>query len=71
MRAGVQLIGLTLAAGVAAPASAATVVVYADPVTLERRTVVINPDGPDRAFLCMLPPSDAGCIAVPLKRSRR
>ena len=55
----------------ASQASAATVVVYADPMTLERRTVVINPDGPDRAFLCMLPPSEAGCVQVPVRRARR
>ena len=59
----------TLAA--AAPASAATIVIYADPMTMERRTVVVDPDGPDRAFFCMLPPSIVGCQSIPLRRSRR
>ena len=63
------LVGL---AAVAAPgtASAATIVVYADPMTLERRTVVVSLDGPDRAYFCMLPPSVAGCQQVPVKRLR-
>ena len=55
----------------AAPASAATVVILTDPMTLERRTVVLDTAGPDRAFLCMLPPGQAGCQAVPVKRRRR
>lgn len=55
----------------AAPAPAATIVIYADPMTLERRTVVFNTDGPDRAFLCMMPPAVAGCQAIPLKRQKR
>jgi hypothetical protein len=40
-------------------------------MTMERRTVVIDSAGPDRAFVCMLPPGDAGCRAVPIKRARR
>jgi hypothetical protein len=63
------LLGL---AAIAAPgtASAATIVVFADPMTLERRTVVVTRDGPDRAFYCMLPPAVAGCQEVPLRRLR-
>ena len=53
------------------PASAATIVVYTDPMTMERRTVVVDSTGPDRAFLCMLPPGDAGCRAIPVRRERR
>jgi len=55
---------------IAAPASAATIVILADPMTLERRTVVIDPNGPDRAYLCMLPPGQAGCQRLAIKRSR-
>ena len=55
----------------AAPASAATIVILADPMTLERRTVVVDPNGPDRAFLCMLPPGQAGCQRLDLKRVGR
>ena len=55
----------------AAPGSAATIVIYADPMTMERRTVVFEAAGPDRVFLCMLPPSVAGCQPIPIKPSRR
>jgi hypothetical protein len=58
----------TLAA--ASPASAATIIIYTDPMTLERRTVVIDTNGPDRAFLCMRPPGVAGCQEIPVKRRR-
>ena len=57
--------------GVATPASAATIIILADPMTLERRTVVVDPNGPDRAFLCMLPPGQAGCQRLDLKRVGR
>ena len=56
---------------VATPASAATIVILTDPMTLERRTVVVDPNGPDRAFLCMLPPGQAGCHQVKVRRARR
>jgi hypothetical protein len=71
MRSSIAILGVLVAAAAAAPASATTVVVYADPMTLERRMVVIAADGPDRAFLCMLPPSTVGCIQVPVERERR
>jgi hypothetical protein len=45
----------------AAPASAATVVVFTHPETFERRMVVVDPSGPDRFYMCMLPPGEAGC----------
>ena len=48
----------------AAPASAATMIVYADPMTFETRRVVVDPTGPDRTFFCLLPPSQAGCHEV-------
>ena len=53
----------------AAPASAATVYVFADPMTFETRRVVVDPNGPDRTYLCLMPPSQAGCHQV--KRLRR
>jgi hypothetical protein len=52
----------------ARPASAATIVVYTHPESLERRVVVVDRDGPDRLFMCMLPPGEAGCHRVPVKR---
>ena len=70
MRARLLICGL-FAALAATPASAATIIIYTDPMTMERRTVVLDSQGPDRAFLCMLPPGDAGCRAVPIRRERR
>ena len=71
MRVATVLFGALAALASAAPASAATIVIYADPLTLERRTVVVDRNGPDRAFFCMMPPAVAGCQEVPVKRSRR
>ena len=51
-------------------ASAATIIVYTNPMTLDRRTVVIDTPGPDRAFMCMEPPGNSGCVAIPVKRAR-
>jgi hypothetical protein len=56
---------------IAAPASAATIVILTDPMTMERRTVVIDTEGPDRAYLCMLPPGQAGCQRLLTKRVPR
>jgi hypothetical protein len=55
---------------VASPAAAATIVILTDPMTMERRTVVVDPNGPDRAYLCMLPPGQAGCQRLDIKRGR-
>ena len=54
--------------GAARPAAAATIVVLTNPQTLERKTIVVDRDGPDRVFMCMLPPGEAGCHQVPVKR---
>ena len=64
------LVALSTFAGVAAapPAHAATIVVFTNPETLEQRMVVVDRDGPDRVFMCMLPPGEAGCHQVPVKR---
>ena len=58
-------LGMLLAA---APASAATIVVFTNPETMESRTVVLDQDGPDRLFMCMLPPGEAGCHQVKVRR---
>jgi hypothetical protein len=55
---------------VASPAAAATIVIHTDPMTMERRTVVVDPNGPDRAYLCMLPPGQAGCQRLDIRRGR-
>ena len=70
MRSVIITLGLLAAIAGAAPASAATIVIYTDPMTLESHTVVVDPGGPDRAFLCMLPPSVAGCQQIPVSRRR-
>ena len=52
----------------AKPAHATTIVVFTNPETLEQRMVVVDRDGPDRVFMCMLPPGEAGCHQVQVKR---
>lgn len=63
----VAMAGLTSFAA-AQPARAATIVVFTSPETLEKRMVVVDANGPDRLFLCMLPPGEAGCHQVSVKR---
>jgi hypothetical protein len=48
----------------AAPAQAAKIVILTDPMTLERRVVVIEQAGPDRIYLCATPPATSGCRDV-------
>ena len=69
MRLTTALAALALPA-VVSPAGAATIVILADPMTMEKRTVIIDPNGPDRAYLCMLPPGQAGCQRLAIKRGR-
>ena len=51
-------------------ASAATILVVTDPMSLERRTVVLNTPGPDRLLLCAAPPAVSGCRELPIERRR-
>ena len=67
MRVGV-IAALGFTGFAATPASAATIVVFTNPETMERKTVVVDQDGPDRVFMCMLPPGEAGCHQVKLRR---
>ena len=69
MRLTTALAALALPA-VASPAGAATIVILADPMTMEKRTVIVDPNGPDRAFLCMMPPGQAGCQRLTIRRAR-
>ena len=55
---------LVLTALTATPAQAAKIVILTDPMTLERRMVVIEQPGPDRIYLCAMPPAVAGCRDV-------
>jgi hypothetical protein len=64
----VVLTALALSGFAATPAGAATIVVFTNPETMERKTVVLDQDGPDRVFMCMLPPGEAGCHQVKVRR---
>ena len=58
------------AVAAAQPVAAATVIVYTDPMTLERKTVVYDTPGPHRAFMCMTPIADADCVPLRIKTNR-
>ena len=60
--------GLSGAALAAHPAEAATIVVFTHPETLRQKMVVFDREGPDRIFMCMLPPGEAGCHRVAIRR---
>jgi hypothetical protein len=68
MRVAFLLVAGLAGFGGARPAAAATIVVLTNPQTLERKTIVVDRDGPDRVFMCMLPPGEAGCHQVQVKR---
>ncbi|HET9355109.1 MAG TPA: hypothetical protein VFO42_02970 [Sphingomicrobium sp.] len=64
------VLGATILAAWTSQAKAETVVVYTNPMTLERTVVVTDRAGPDRAFHCFLPPSDLGCQPIAFRRRR-
>ena len=68
-RALIAIAAVCCAGMAAAPVHATTLYVYADPMTFETRRVVVDPNGPDRTYLCLMPPAQAGCQQV--KRARR
>ena len=70
MKRSLLLISGLASIAAAGPAAATTVVVYTNPETLEKRVVVVNPNGPDRVFMCMLPPGEAGCQQVTPRSDR-
>jgi hypothetical protein len=64
---------LALAIGVFGPATAAqatTVIIYIEPMTLDRYVRVIDTPGPDRVLMCMAPPAVSGCTDVTDKAKR-
>ena len=68
-----RVIRLAIAAallGAASAAQATTVIIYVEPMTLERYTRVFDTPGPDRAFLCPAPPAAGSCIELPVKHRR-
>ncbi len=62
--------GAVMVAALPGRAAAETVIVYTNPMTLERTVVVTETAGPDRAFHCFLPPSDLGCQPIAFRRKR-
>jgi hypothetical protein len=68
-----RLVRLAFAAailGSAAAAQAATVIIYIEPMTLDRYVRVFDTPGPDRVLMCMAPPAVAGCTDVTAKSKR-
>ena len=64
-------VALVMSAIAAAPAAqAATVVVFVDPVTLDKHTEVFNTPGPDRFLMCMQPPGMTGCTELQIRKRR-
>ena len=71
-----RIVALAIAGGLtflgsAENAEAATVYFYVDAETLEQRSVKVDFDGPDKAYLCMLPPATTGCQEISIRRKRR
>ena len=59
------MVGTVQAAHIAA---GATIVIYVDPMTLERQVVVYDTKGPDRVLMCPTPAAQSGCVPVNPKR---
>ena len=53
--------------GSAAAAQATTVVIYVEPMTLDRYVKVMDTRGPHRVLMCMAPPAASGCTDVTAK----
>jgi hypothetical protein len=66
----VRLAFAAVVLGFAAAAQATTVVIYVEPMTLDRYVKVIDTRGPDRVLMCMAPPATSGCTDVTAKARR-
>ena len=66
----VRLVFAAVTLGSAAAAQATTVVIYIQPMTLERYVKVIDTPGKDRVLMCMAPPSTSGCTDVTAQARR-
>ena len=65
-----SILRLAIAAALTASASAAqatTVIIYVEPMTLERYTRVFDTPGPDRFLMCPAPPAAGSCTELPIK----
>ena len=67
----VRLIAAAALLACSGAAQATTVVVFVEPMTLERYTRVFDTPGKDRFLMCMAPPSTAGCTELPVKGPSR
>ena len=70
MRAARLAIAVVTAGGFASAAQATTVVIFVEPMTLERYVKVIDTPGRDRVLMCMAPPATSGCTDVTAKVRR-
>ena len=70
MRAARLAIAAVIAGGFASAAQATTVVIFVEPMTLERYTKVFATPGPDRVLMCMAPPATSGCTDVTNRAKR-
>jgi len=68
---GIRIAVAGLLLGAAGAAQATTVVVFVEPMTMERYTRIYDTPGPDRLLMCMAPPSEAGCTELPIKKAPR
>jgi hypothetical protein len=67
------MLKLAIAAALTASASAAqatTVIIYVEPMTMERYTRVFDTPGPDRFLMCPAPPAAGSCTELPIKHRR-
>ena len=69
-----RVLRIAIAAGLlccAGAAQATTVIVFVEPMTMERYTRVYDTPGRDRVLLCMAPPAEAGCTELPVRKTAR
>jgi hypothetical protein len=64
----IRAAGVTATIGCASAAPAKTIVIFVEPMTLERHTEVFDTPGPDRLLMCTQPPSMSGCQLLPARR---
>jgi len=64
------VLGIAILGSAAAAAQATTVVIYVEPMTLDRYVRIIDTKGPDRVLMCMAPPATSGCTDVTSKVHR-
>jgi signal recognition particle receptor subunit beta len=68
-----SVLRLAIAAALTASASAAqatTVIIYVEPMTMERYTRVFDTPGRDRFLMCPAPPAAGSCTELPIKHRR-